>query len=185
MSILETILKSQNGNLVKELASSLNINPSQAGAAAAKMIPALTGGLKKNVSQSGGLESLLGALTKGNHAKYVEDAKAAINPSAISEGNSILGHLLGSKQRSREVAAEAAKDTGLDVGVLKKMLPMIATMAMGSLSKQQSSGGVLSELVKAGSKASGASRGLLDSFLDKDNDGSMADDLLGMAKKFL
>lgn len=181
MSILETILKSQNGNLLKQLASGSGLDEKLTGAAVAKLLPALTGGLKKNSAAPGGLDSLLGALTKGNHKRYIENPAEAVSSLGVSEGNSILGHLLGSKNRSREVAQQAAEQTGIDAGILKKLLPMIATMAMGSLSKQQSSGGVLEKLQKSG----GSDRGMLDSFLDKDNDGSMVDDLLGMAKKFL
>ncbi|MEM8982847.1 MAG: DUF937 domain-containing protein [Pseudomonadota bacterium] len=181
MSILETILKANNGDLVRQVAGSLDLKPQDAGAAIAKMLPALTGGIKQNASSGGGLDSLLGALTKGNHARYVDNPAEVVNGAGIADGNAILGHILGSKDRSRQVAAEASQSTGIDVGILKKMLPMIATMAMGSMSKQQSQGGALSDLVNQG----GAGRGLLDSFLDKDNDGSMVDDLLGMAKRFL
>ncbi|MEO0578216.1 MAG: DUF937 domain-containing protein, partial [Pseudomonadota bacterium] len=155
MSILETILKANNGDLVKQVAGSLDIKPQDAGAAIAKMLPALTGSMKNNVNASGGLDSLLGALTRGNHARYVDNPAEVVRDTGIADGNAILGHLLGSKQRSREVAAEASRDTGMDVGILKKMLPMIATMAMGSLSKQQSQGGALSDLASQGSNGRG------------------------------
>ena len=49
----------------------------------------------------------------------------------------MLGHILGSKDASRQLASEAAARTGLDVGILKKMLPAIAAMLMGGLSKQE------------------------------------------------
>ena len=181
MSILETILKANNGDLVRQVAGSLDLKPQDASGAIAKMLPALTGAMKANTQSSGGLDSLLGALTRGNHSRYVENPREITQETGIAEGNAILGHLLGSKDRSRAVAAEASQATGIDAGILKKMLPMIATMAMGSLSKQQSQGGALSDLASQGS----AGRGLLDSFLDKDNDGSVVDDLLGMAKRFL
>ncbi len=181
MSILETILKGNNGALLKQLADGAGINEGLAGAAVAKMLPALTGGLKQNTQQSGGLGSLLGALKRGNHARYIENPSEATAAGGIADGNAILGHLLGSKDRSRAVAQEAAEATGVDASALKKLLPMIATMAMGTLAKQQSSGGALSSLREEQS----ADRSLLDSFLDKDNDGSMVDDLLGMAKRFL
>ena len=164
MSILETILKSQDGAMLKQLAGNFGIDEGQAGAAVAKMLPALTQGMKQNASQPNGLEGLLGALQGGNHSRYIENPASITDAATVSDGNSILGHLLGSKDASREVAATAARDTGLDVGILKKMLPMIAAMTMGTLSKQQGSGGALSDLAGAGSQG----RGMLDSFLDKD-----------------
>ncbi|MEM7762759.1 MAG: DUF937 domain-containing protein [Pseudomonadota bacterium] len=182
MSILETILKSQSGGLVKQVSSQLGIDQGQAGAAIAQLLPALTQGMKKNVEKPQGLESLLGALQGGNHSRYVEQPDSLGSSDTIRDGNSILGHLLGSKDVSRQVAANAAQKTGLDTGVLKKMLPMVATMAMGALSKE-SKGGALSALLGGGSQQS-AGAGLLGAFLDKDNDSSAVDGLLGLAKKF-
>ena len=182
MSILETILQSQDGALVRELARNFKIDNGEAGAALAKLLPALSAGLKQNTSKPGGLASLLDALRRGNHARYVEEPSILNRRETIDDGNSILGHILGSKERSREVASQAAKDTGIDVGILKKMLPMIAAMAMGSLSKQSRQGGPLSDLSSRDEAAGG---GLLGGFLDRDNDGSVVDDLLGMARKYL
>ncbi|MEL7310152.1 MAG: DUF937 domain-containing protein [Pseudomonadota bacterium] len=183
MSILETILKSNSGGLVKQVAGSLNLEEGQAGAAIAQLLPALTQGMKKNVEKPNGLESLLGALQRGGHDQYIEQPERVVRSEAITDGNSILGHLLGSKDVSRQVASQAAEKTGLDVGVLKKMLPMVATMAMGTLSKE-SKGGALASLL-GGSQQQSPAASLLGAFLDKDNDSSAVGGLLGLAKKFL
>lgn len=183
MSILETILKANSGGMVKQVAGSLNLDQGEAGAAIAKLLPALTQGMQQNVQKPNGMEALLGALQKGNHDRYVSQPEHVTGSDAIADGNSILGHLLGSKDESRRVAAQAAESTGLDVGVLKKMLPMVATMAMGSLSKE-SKGGALSSLLGGASKSSSAAAGLLGAFLDKDKDESAVGGLLGLAKKF-
>lgn len=182
MSILETILKSQGGGLVKQVAGQLNLEEGQAGAAIAQLLPALTQGIKNNVTKPSGLESLLGALQGGGHDRYVEQPETLTREETVKDGNSILGHLLGSKDVSRRVAANAAQKTGLDTAVMKKMLPMVAAMAMGSLSKESKGGALASLLGGGGRQSAGAS--LLGQFLDKDNDGSVVDNLLGMAKKF-
>lgn len=180
MSILETILNSGNGALVGQVANSVNLDKGKAGAAIAELLPALKQGLRNNVGQQGGIESLLGALSKGNHAEYVERPETLARESTIRDGNAILGHLLGSKDASRRVAAEAAAKTGVDVSTLKQMLPMVAAMAMGSLSKE-SKGGALSSLLGGGGSSAA---GLLSSFLDRDDGKSAVDGLLGMARKF-
>jgi len=56
-------------------------------------------------------------------------------------------------------------------------------MLMGSLSKKTSSMGLAGQ----GMQASGTSgmTGMLGSLLDSDNDGSVVDDLLGMARRFM
>ncbi len=182
MSILETILKSQNGDLVKQVAGNLNLDQGQAGAAIAQLLPALTQGIKNNVQQPSGLESLLGAIKGGAHTRYVEQPEKLADADTIKDGNAILGHLLGSKDVSRRVASDAAQKTGIDVGTLKKMLPMVAAMAMGSLSKESKGGALAALLGGGGGQSAGAS--LLSGFLDRDNEGSAVDNLLGMARKF-
>ena len=56
------------------------------------------------------------------------------------DGNKILGHILGSKDVSRNVAAAAANDTGIDADLIKKALPLVAALAMGAMSKKTSGG---------------------------------------------
>ncbi|MEO0615361.1 MAG: DUF937 domain-containing protein [Pseudomonadota bacterium] len=182
MSILETILNSGNGALVGQVANSLKLDKGKAGAAIAELLPALKGGIRRNVEQPEGLGALMSALQRGHHADYVEKPDLLSRAATITDGNAILGHLLGSKDESRKVAAEAASRTGVDVGTLKKMLPMVAAMAMGSLSKESKGSGALSSLIAGGASSAGA--GLLSSFLDRDEGGSAVDGLLGMARKF-
>lgn len=181
MNLLKTILEAQGGGAVNQVASALGIGQQEASSGIAKLLPALTQGMSKNMASQGGLESLLGALNKGNHSKYLDNPASLAGADAISEGNGILGHLLGSKDVSRQVASQASQATGLDTGILKKMLPMVAAMAMGGMSKQSASSGLLG----GGNQPSDSSgiAGMLGKFMDADGDGSVADDLLGMAKK--
>jgi hypothetical protein len=60
----------------------------------------------------------------------------AFTPAGVDEGNGILGHLFGSKDVSRAVAAQAAQATGIGQEILKQMLPVIASTMMGGLYKQ-------------------------------------------------
>lgn len=69
-------------------------------------------------------------------------------------GNQILGHIFGSKDKSREVASEASQQSGVDSSVLKKLLPIVAgAVAMHYMGKRGQSGG------------SGAGGGVLGSIL--------------------
>ena len=56
-----------------------------------------------------------------------------------------MGHLFGSKDVSRAVAGHAAQKSGIGADVLKKMLPMVAMMAMGSLGKQTRGAGMFNQ----------------------------------------
>jgi hypothetical protein len=61
---------------------------------------------------------------------------SAFTPAGMADGNGILGHLFGSKDLSRAVAAQAAQATGIGQQVLQQMLPAIAAMIMGGMFKQ-------------------------------------------------
>ena len=54
----------------------------------------------------------------------------------ITDGNSILGHIFGSKDVSRQVASQVSAQTGIGESALKAMLPIVAAMMMGSMSKR-------------------------------------------------
>lgn len=166
-NLLDMFLGSQNSGAIGQIAKSLNLDAGDATKALGSLLPALQGGMKNNVAQ-GGLESLLGALNGGKSQQYIEQPQ---QPQAIDNGNSILGHLLGSKDASRQVATQAAQQTGIDSSILKKMLPMAATMLMGSLGQQSQQ------------QPQAQQQSMIAGLLDADGDGSMMDDVLGMAGK--
>ena len=71
MNILNAILGSGDGQAVGALAQQFGLSNEQAGSALSALLPALAGGLQRNVSQQGGLEALVGALTSGQHGQYL------------------------------------------------------------------------------------------------------------------
>ena len=148
------------GGVVKQVAQQFGIDDNQAQSAISALLPALTNGMRNN--NSGGVEGLLGALMNGNHQQYVDDPSSLASEETTLDGNSILGHVLGSKDNSRAVAAQAAQETGLDSSLLKQMLPVIATLAMGALSKHLAGGGAAAqEQPQGGGNLMGILGGLL------------------------
>lgn len=192
--LLEALLKAQGGQTVGQMANRFGLNPSQATDVISQLAPVLGRGLHRNAASEGGLADLVGALQRGNHTRYVDEPEAIERPETVDDGNAILGHIFGSKDVSRKVAAHAAQRTGVSDSIIKKMLPIIAAMAMGALSKK-TSGGAADILGSAlgggapsagtGSSAGGGLGDLLGGFLDADQDGSVIDDLLGMAGRFM
>jgi hypothetical protein len=182
MNLLDAILDAQGGGAVKQLAKNFGMGEDQAISAISHLLPALSSGLKRNVSSESGLQGLLSALSGGNHRRYLEDPSVLEREETRQDGNGILGHIFGSKDVSRRVAQNAADKTGLGVSILKKMLPLVAAMAMGSLSKRAAEPEFRNAM--SGGQQSGL-LGMLTPFLDADKDGSVADDLLGMFGKLL
>lgn len=210
MNLMEAILGG-GGSPVSTMAEKFGVGEDTITKVIQQVLPALTNGVKRNVTQEGGLDSLLQALGSGNHDRYLDNADALQADEAVDDGNGILGHIFGSKDTSRALADRTSKTTGVSSGLLKKMLPLIAGLVMGALKKQGSNSGLLDQLLgslgggssSSSSSSSGGLGGLLGGLLgggqkkkasqspldaltgllDADGDGSPIDDLLGMAKK--
>ena len=174
MNILDAVTGARNGDQVAQLAKQFGLPPEQAQAAVSALMPALAAGLQRNTATPDGLSGLASALTGGQHEKYLDDPATLNDPATVEDGNAILGHVLGSKDVSRQVATQAAQQSGVDSAVLKKMLPILATLAMGALSRQskQSGGGGLADMLGGllGGAAGGARQGGL---------GGLVGDILG------
>ncbi|RRI03021.1 DUF937 domain-containing protein [Mesorhizobium tamadayense] len=135
-SLFDIFAQAQNGSGMQALAQQFGLSQQQAQAAVEALLPAFSQGLQRNTADPYGMGAFMTAMASGQHAKYFEDATRAFSPQGINEGNGILGHLFGSKDLSRAVAAQAAQATGLSQQVLQQMLPAMASMMMGGLFKQ-------------------------------------------------
>jgi hypothetical protein len=174
MNILETIVNAGGGRAVSQLGSQVGLDEAQTTAALSALVPALAAGVHRNVQSEGGLAGLLSALGRGGHEEYLDNPTALSDPKAVDQGNGVLGHVLGSKDASRDVAERAAAQTGLGADVLKRMLPLAATLLMGALARN--SGG-------ASTMGLGAGGGILDMLkpmLEGGQGGTMANEVSGM-----
>ena len=172
------LLKSAGGdNSVDQLANAVGLDSSDASRLVDTLAPALMRGLQKNTASNDGLAGLQRALETGGHDRYIDDPSLLGSDDTRVDGNNILGHIFGSKDVSRNVAAAASKDTGIDAGLIKKALPLLASLAMGAMSKKTSAGRDL------GSSAQGGGLGPLGDLLGGGGLGDL-DDILGMARKF-
>jgi len=181
MNILTDLLGGQNETAIRNVANQFGVSEKEAQTGLAGLLPSLMNGMKQNASSEEGERALLDAIKNGNHSRYLGNDNPFEQQSTIDDGNGILGHLLGSKERSRDVASQASKSTGLSSTLLKKLLPVAATMLMGSVGKSMA-GGLVSSLVGGGGKSTKSS-GIM-GLLDFDNDGSVADDVFNIARKF-
>jgi hypothetical protein len=182
MNILDAIVNAQDGAAIRQLGSQVGLAPDQTTAALSALMPALAAGLQRNIQSEGGLDSLMSALSSGNHGQYVDNPTSLSDHSAVADGNGILGHLLGSKEVSREVASRAAADTGLSSDVLKRILPLAAALMMGAVSKQSRN----APSVAAGLGGSGGGiAAMLTPLLDRNRDGSIMDDVTSMIGRFV
>ena len=137
----------------------------------------LSAGNGAAVSQIGSQVGLDDAQTAAALSALVPALSAGLRQNLQTpDGLSGLGHILGSKDVSRRVAADAGAQTGLSPDILKRMLPLVATLVMGAMSRQSAAGG-------ATPLSPGSGGGLLEMLggaLDSNRDGSPLDDITGM-----
>ena len=172
---LMDLLKAAGGqDSLVSMAKGLGLNSTDTGNLVGALAPALLGGIKKEAESQGGLESLKNALGSGNHQRYIDNPDLISSAETKADGNNILGHLFGSKEVSRNVAAEAAQSTGISASLIKKALPLLAGLAMGAMSKSSDGGKSLDSSLP----------GLLGGLMGGDGELGL-DDVMGLAKKFL
>jgi hypothetical protein len=185
----------QAGGL-QSVARDLGLSENQATAGAEALLPAILGGMKKQAqAQPAGLGSLGGMLGQLG-GRGLLDQVLSPQPTDPSPGNEVLGQIFGSKDVSRAVADNAAAQSGLDSGVLRKMLPLLAMLVTGFMARQAGGAGQAQEggglggligglgglLGGAGAAGSGGLGGL-GAMLDMNGDGNALDDILRMAGK--
>ncbi|MEP2737128.1 MAG: DUF937 domain-containing protein [Erythrobacter sp.] len=135
----------QQSGVIDSMAGELGVDPATAKTAAGALLPAIVAGMGRSATGGsggdplGGLGSLAGAVLGGGGGGLLESVLAP-KPTPMNQGNDILGNIFGSKDVSRGVAGEVAAITGIDEGILKKMLPILAMAVAGHMAKKAGGG---------------------------------------------
>jgi len=130
-----TDVLNQTGGL-QSIARELGISESQVAAGATALAPAILGGFQNQAqNQPGGLAGLGGLLGQLGGGGMLDNVVQP-QPTDVTPGNQLLGHIFGSKDVSRNVAQNAAAQSGLEPSVLKKMLPMLTMLLAGYMMRQ-------------------------------------------------
>lgn len=195
MSLMDMISKAlSGGDAVGTIAQKLGVNPAIAKVAIAAALPMIVAALAKNTTKPGGAAALDGALAKHDGSILNDLVGMLGSGAAASDGNGILGHILGGKREAVEQGV--AQSSGLDLSAISKLLPMLAPIVMGALGKAKREQGLDASGVAAVVDAThadaqaqvqaqtGGSNPLLD-LLDSDHDGSLGVGDLGGALDML
>jgi Bacterial protein of unknown function (DUF937) len=126
----------QNQNIAR-IAEGLSISPEQSEAVIREVMPEISHYLERNTLSRGGLADLMRSLGDSNRENYLKAETDLAAPSAIDEGNRLLGQILQTKYRSRALADRTEARTGVPAAKIRQMLPRIANVSMAAL-KQQS-----------------------------------------------
>ncbi len=170
MNILGTLLeKVQDEQVLDTISSKVGIDKENLSSLIGEIAPKLVTGAKENIQGESDSSNLL------NMISGLDIDELNQNPEKIddTQGKELLGELFASSNENEEdLVQNLSSKTGIDTSSISSLLPMIAPLVMGALNKQTNLSGD-SDITS-----------MLTNFLDKDNDGSVVDDVMDMAKKF-
>ena len=190
MSGLLDLLSSPMGKqIISGVSGSTGQSESATGNLLSMAMPVLMGAMKKNVQTPEGAAGLMGALAGKHNGGILDNLgglfNGGVDESVQQEGAGILGHLLGGNQANVENAL--SQKSGMDSGAVGQVLKIAAPILMGVIGKQTQQAGVsdsngMNALL--GGMLGGQpkeNQSLISSLLDSDGDGSILDDIAGMA----
>jgi hypothetical protein len=184
--LMDAVLRAGGGSAIEMLGGRFGLPPAATRSALEALLPMVGGGLKNQAQAPGGLEGLLSGVLNPTHSQYGDNVDMLAKPGTTNAGNQVLGSIFGNdREVSRTIATQAAQKTGLDVGMLKQMLPVVAMMAASAMAKNANAGG-LGNLIGAAmggggqAPASTSALGGLANMLDMNHDGNPLNDIMGM-----
>lgn len=190
-SLLDGLLQQLGGDTMRQMSQQLGTDDATTQKAVGAALPALVGALARNAQSPDGAASLAGALDRDHDGSVLNDLPALLGSGGGGAGAGILGHILGGKQSA--VAGGIGAATGLDAAKSGQLLSMLAPIVMGALGQAKrtnglDAGGLASMLGaerSAMSAQGGGALGSLMNLIDRDNDGSVVDDIGGMLGKMM
>ncbi len=175
MNILNTIL--ENGldkNILGAISNKTGIDTDSVQSLVSQLAPQLLNGAKQNLASEHDSSDLINMISNTNLESLSQ------NPEIIDnmDNSNMLGQLFSSlNENESDVTNALSAKSGIDVSSISSLLPMIAPLIMGALNKQ-------TNLSSTDTSDTNSITSMLTDFIDQDNDGSVVDDLMGMAKKF-
>jgi hypothetical protein len=192
MAGLMDLLNSDLGKqIIAGVSSQAGTNHEETSSVLASALPALVGAMQNNASTPEGESGLLGALTGGKHdGGILDNLSGFLGGGDFSDGDNILGHVLGGDKENVQNNLSQSKGVGSDK--IAMILKIAAPILMGYLAKKALSGGLSNNGASANSgggltdilggllgggqtqqQAPAGGGGLLTSILDQDGDGEL------------
>jgi hypothetical protein len=186
--ILDGVKQQLDPAALQKMSTALGTDNATTANAVNTALPLLVAALAKNSASPGGANALAGALDRDHDGSALGNVSSLLDGAQGGMGQKILGHILGGRQGG--ITQSLGASTGLDAGRTATLLAMLAPLVLAYLGRTKreqglDAGGLGSVLgsERAGMAAGGGSLGGLLSRLDRDNDGSVVDDVGGMVGK--
>ena len=140
-SLYEILNNAHDGEGMSALGREFGLTSTQAEAAVAALLPAISTGLKQSTATPEGLANLFGLMGQQQDLQEMyDDPETALAPNGVTAGNDALSVIFGSPDVSRAVVNQAQQFSGVGSDVLKKMLPVLAGILISGLMRSGATG---------------------------------------------
>ncbi len=170
---------------IAKLGSKIGLSSDQTQSALTSSIPTLLGALSKKTENPEAAQNITQTIEKEYDGNLLSNVGDFFSKGDTSQGSNMLQNLLGSEKDT--VAETVSKKSGIDLGSASKLLAMVAPLVMNFLGKKnKETPGNIGITDILGSFAGGnQSQNIVGKLLDKDNDGSVIDDVMDKGKGML
>lgn len=120
---------------VGELSRAYGTDPKATRDAFAYVVDEISRRMEQLTFSRGGLADLVRAVGDTHHEAYLRDPRLVGSAEMEKDGTAILNHVFWTKDRSRGVAARAARHSELPAETIEKMLPSMAALSLGELTR--------------------------------------------------
>ncbi len=120
---------------ISAIGRQFGLNEEQTRAAMEALGPVVAAGVRRNAQSPEGLQDIMKSIFTGGHDATLGDPDAVSLERAKPAGDEILKQIFGDKDVSRGVAQQLSATSGIGAAILKKLLPIVATLVLGKLAK--------------------------------------------------
>ena len=148
MNLMDILQGQLSDETLGQLSDHIGADKSQTADAANGIFATLLGGLANNASSEGGLSALGSALDRDHDGSMLDDLMGMVGGmmnsgdqnAGAANGLGILGHVLGGRQEA--AAEQIGQNSGLSMGQVMKLMPILAPIVMQVLGRAKNQGGL-------------------------------------------
>jgi len=167
-NFIDEFMKTYGPEVTKDMAATYGVDQGTVQKLIPQLAPLILGGLKRQKDDRGGDARVDHILNKYGDQSVLDDIKGVISSKANDPAaDANLGGLLG-VSGGVQAAQALGKSLNIDASTIMKMIPALAPIILGALTKKKNAGGGI---------------GGIGSLLDADGDGSIIDDVAGYILK--
>jgi hypothetical protein len=135
LELFDIIRSAGGGETIGALAAEAGLKPEEAEQALRALLPELGGAIRRAGESRSGAAAVHAAMHDERYARYLDDPAALRAPAAVADGERVLREVLDDDERG-ELVRRVAAAIGPDEGEVRKLLPLVAALAMAALGQR-------------------------------------------------